>query len=134
MQLKCSRKREIRLIDHGEFAVIRADSKYVIGIMANGDEWFLPHRTTVKAIAAAAPELMQANHAVLVARQFVLSVSGNSKCKVLHTPVGEYRISRLTGCEPFKAAAMANAEAMRRPSSQRITFKRVGAPSAQHFR
>lgn len=130
MQLKCSRKREIQMIDHQAFAVIRADSKYVMGIMPNGDEWFLPHRSSVKAIAAAAPELMQASHAVLVAREHVVGVSGNSKHRMVHTSVGDYRVSRLIPHQPFVMAAAANAEAAYRPNTQRTRFGQLEAPAA----
>lgn len=111
MKLKCNRRREYRVFDHCEFAVIKADQKYVIGITPSGEEWFLPHRSAVKAIAAEAPGLMQASHSVLVVREHVLGVSGNCKHRVLHTTVGEYRMSRLTRHVPFVAAALANAEA-----------------------
>ncbi|QSL90513.1 hypothetical protein [Pseudomonas atacamensis] len=130
MQLKCSRKREIQMIDHEAFAVIRADSKYVMGIMPNGDEWFLPHRSSVKAIAAAAPELMQASHSVLVAREHVVGVSGNSKHRLLHTTVGEYRISRLIPHQPFVAAAAVNASAAYWPNCQRIKSSQRDAATA----
>ena len=130
MQLKCSRKRVIQMIDHEAFAVIRADSKYVIGIMPNGDEWFLPHRSSVKAIAAAAPELMQASHSVLVAREHITRVTGNSKHRLLHTTVGEYRISRLIPHQPFVTAAAANVLAAYRPNCQRIKSSQCDALAA----
>lgn len=131
MQLKCSRKREVQMIDHQAFAVIRADSKYVMGIMPNGDEWFLPHRSSVKAIAAAAPELMQASQSVLVSRKHITGVSGNSKHRLLHTTVGQYRMSRLISHQPFITAAAGNAESAPAPSSHRITFQQSSALGAQ---
>lgn len=110
MQLKCSRRRVYQEFDHSAFAVIKADQKYVIGILPNGEEWFLPNRSTVKAIGAEAVGFMQVSNSVLVANCCVLAVSGNCKNRLVHTPVGTYRLSRTISHAPFVAAARLSLE------------------------
>jgi len=92
-----------------EFALIKAEQKYVIGVLPSGVEWFLPHKTSVEGVELAAPQFIRASRSVLVAPAHVMGVSGRSKKRVLHTTVGDYRLSRLVRLEPVMAAARSNA-------------------------
>ncbi|WP_150782338.1 hypothetical protein [Pseudomonas fluorescens] len=95
-------------MDISEFALIKAEQKYVIGVLPGGVEWFLPHKTSVEGVELAAPQFMRASRSVLVASAHVLGVSGHSKKRTLHTTVGDYRLSRFVRLEPFMAAAHSN--------------------------
>jgi hypothetical protein len=41
-------------LDISEFAIIKAEQKYVIGVLPGGVEWFLPHKTSVEGVELAA--------------------------------------------------------------------------------
>ena len=109
MRLKCWSRGEYRELAISEFAIIKAEQKYVIGVMPSGVEWFLPHKTSVEAVELAAPQFIRVSRSVLVAPLYILGVSGYSKKRILHTAVGDYRLSRLVRLEPVMAAAQSNA-------------------------
>ena len=109
MRLRCWSRREYRELDISEFAIIKAEQKYVIGVLSGGVEWFLPHKTSVEGVELAAPQFIRASRSVLVAPSHVLGISGRSKKRILHTTVGDYRLSRLVRLEVIMAAAQSNA-------------------------
>lgn len=83
MSLKCWSRREYRELDISEFAIIKAEQKYVIGVMPDGTEWFLPHKTSVETVELAAPQFIRASRSVLVAPPIswvFLAVQKNEFC------------------------------------------------------
>ena len=109
MRLRCWSRREYRELDISGFAIIKAEQKYVIGVLPGGVEWFLPHKTSVEGIELVAPQFIRASRSLLVAPSHVLGVSGGSKKRILHTTVGDYRLSRFVRLEAIMAAAQSNA-------------------------
>ncbi|WP_256594857.1 helix-turn-helix transcriptional regulator [Pseudomonas sp. OV226] len=111
--LKCWCRRDYRELDISECALIKAEQKYVIGVLPDGVEWFLPHKTSVEGVELAALQFMRVSRSALVAPAHVLGVSGHSKKRTLHTSVGDYRLSRLVRLETVMAAAQSNAGKIR---------------------
>ena len=108
MQFKCYRLREYRMMDYSEFAVFKADHKWVVGILPNADEWLLPYGVTLKAIEQAL-QLLRISRFTLVARQHILGISGVHNRKELETGVGVFRFSRRLCTKSFEAIARSNA-------------------------
>lgn len=111
MELHCYRNRVHSVVDAALFAVFKADSKYVIGVTANGDEYLLlPDRMSLKELLGSMPGLMRVSRSVLVARRYVELVTGPRDERCVHAAGKQYKLSRDELPERFEAAAIENAE------------------------
>lgn len=116
MELHCYRNQVHSVVDAALFAVFKADSKYVIGVTANGDEYLLlPDRMSLKELLGSLPRLMRVSRSVLVARQYVELVTGPRDERCVHAAGKQYKLSRDELPERFEAAAIENAW-LRRPT------------------
>jgi hypothetical protein len=98
-------------VDASQFAVFKADSKYVIGVTASGDEHLLlPDRISLKELLGSVPGLMRVSRSVLVARRYVELVTGPRDERCVHAAGKQYKLSRDELPERFEAAAIENGE------------------------
>ncbi|MGE8065143.1 hypothetical protein [Pseudomonas sp. NPDC089569] len=111
MQLRCYRNQFHSLVDAAEFAVFRAESKYVMGVSVNGDEYLLlPDRLSLKQLLSSVPGLMRVSRSVLVARRHVEMVAGTGHERCVHVAGKHYKLSREELSERFESAAIENAQ------------------------
>lgn len=98
MILKAYKDGQFHYIKAREFAVFKADSKYVIGITPDGREWLLSDGATLKSIEAVLPDLIRINRGVLVKRSqvtgLIRSRKGGSIAITVVTTAGEYKLAR----------------------------------------
>ncbi|WP_219097592.1 hypothetical protein [Pseudomonas sp. UMAB-40] len=98
MILKAFRDARFQYVKARDFAVFKADNKYVTGITPDGREWLLDEGTTLKAIEAVLPDLVRLNRGVLVKRchltQLIRTRVGDSIAVTVVTTVGEYKLAR----------------------------------------
>lgn len=105
MILKAYRDARFQYVKARDFAVFKADSKYVIGITPDGREWLLAEGMTLKVIEAVLTDVIRVNRSVLVKGSCVTGcwrtrVDGKTVVTVL-TPVAEYTLARRTDPKPF---------------------------------
>lgn len=111
MELHCYRNRIHSVVDASQFAVFKADSKYVIGVTASGDEHLLlPDRMSLKELLGSVPGLIRVSRSVLVARRYVELVTGPRDERCILAAGKQYKLSRDELPERFEAAAIENAE------------------------
>ncbi|MHC5195140.1 LytTR family DNA-binding domain-containing protein [Pseudomonas frederiksbergensis] len=109
MQLRCYRNLVHSLVDAAEFVAFKAESKYVHGVMANGDEYLvLPDRISLKELLGSIPGLMRVSRSVLVARRHVERVAGTRDERCVHAAGKKYRLSRDELPDDFESAAIEN--------------------------
>ncbi|MDF9779185.1 LytTR family transcriptional regulator DNA-binding domain-containing protein [Pseudomonas baetica] len=114
MQLNCYRNRIHGLVDAADFAVFKAESKYVIGVTANGDEYLmLPDRMSLKELLVSVRGLLRVSRSVLVARRYVERVTGTRDERCVHAAGKQYKLSRGELPERFESAAIENAVVFR---------------------
>lgn len=98
MILKAYRDGQFHYIKARDIAVFKADSKYVIGITADGREWLLADGVTLKSIESVRPDLIRLNRGVLVKRSHVTGLirtrKGSNIAITVVTVAGEYRLAR----------------------------------------
>lgn len=98
MILKAYKDGQFHYIKARDFAVFKADSKYVMGITPDGREYLLSEGSTLKSIEAVLPDLIRLNRGVLVKRSHVTGLirsrKGGSIAITVVTTVGEYRLAR----------------------------------------
>lgn len=98
MILKAYRDGLFHFIKARDFAVFKADNKYVIGITPDGREWLLEDGSTLKSIEAVRHDLIRLNRGVLVKRSQVTGLrrtrKGNNVAITVVTTAGEYRLAR----------------------------------------
>lgn len=110
MQLHVYRNRTHSVVDAAVFAVFKAESKYVIGLTANGDEYLLlPDRLSLKEMLVSVRGLMRVSRSVLVARRYVERVTGTRDERYIHAAGKQYKLSRDLLPERFESAAIENA-------------------------
>lgn len=98
MILKAYRDGQFHYIKARDFAVFRADSKYVMGITPDGREWLLSDGATLKSIETVLPDLVRLNRSVLVKRAHVTGLvrtrKGINIAITVVTTVGEFKLAR----------------------------------------
>jgi DNA-binding LytR/AlgR family response regulator len=98
MILKAYRDGQFHYIKARDFAVFKADSKYVIGITPDGREFLLSDGSTLKSLETVLPDLIRINRGVLVKRSHVTGLirsrKGGSILITVVTTVGEYKLAR----------------------------------------
>jgi hypothetical protein len=98
MILKAYRDGQFHYIKARDFAVFKADSKYVIGVTPDAREWLLSDGVTLKSLESVLPSLIRLNRGVLVKRSQVTGLirtrKGSNIAITVVTTAGEYRLAR----------------------------------------
>ena len=112
MILKAYKDARFQYVKARDFAVFKADSKYVMGITPDGCEWLLDAGVTLKTIEVLVADLVRINRGVLVKACHITGCErgpvGGPAVVTVTTTVGEYRLARRISAKPILALVEAN--------------------------